>query len=104
MTVPFEEKDGGHCRNSLIAVDERMILDQAESVCRSESYQIRLFVRVSLTRARKRRLEQAFAAKPLSATVLDEQPTMKRKHKLFAKPQRFGHGCRYLASERNALR
>ena len=99
-TIQFEKQGGRHQAGALVAIEERMVFDDAVGVTGGEIEEIRVFVVEELQRTRKGGVEETFVADAAESAEAGEQLLLDGADHLFVQPGRFVH----LASSLRALR
>src|SRR5438445_1417276 len=94
-----KERCGGET-NPLVAIGERVIPDQAESIACGKFEQRRLAVSKKILRSTQCRFKQAFVTDAGGPAMLGKQPFVKREHDIAPHPHRLLH----FASSRSVLR
>ena len=104
--VAREEYVGGHEGDALVAIDERVIADQARNVGGSQLSEIRAAVGEPVARAGEGGIEQSLVAQSRRAAMVGQQPVVEDEHQLAGDPNRLASSARsdYLARARNVLR
>ncbi len=100
IAVRFVKKRGGEKTGALVAIDERMIADDAERVRRRQRDRIALAIGKEVLRPRHSGFQQAHVAKAAAAAVRRERFGVEQKDSGAFDP----NGPFYFASSRSALR
>ena len=103
-TVDEQKHVHGHKTDSLVSVEERVVLDEAEAVASGEGVEVGFWIEApAVSWPGKSRLKEAVVAHSEKSTMLLDLIVMGRFHHRAGKPGRFLHEY-YLASSRRALR
>ena len=92
-TVEAKEDDHRGKRGALVAVDERMIARDSETVGRRQQRNFRLAVTVFIERPRQCRFKQPAIAKPVGAAEESQLLGMKIENRVDIEPLRLGHSA-----------